>query len=59
MVRVKLDLKPIASHTQGQIANKISYDHICAVNKNIEKKVQRNEIEKSASQEVAARYWIR
>lgn len=57
--KVKLNYRPIAERQSNKKAYEVSSDHVNAVNKSISRKVQRNEAEKNASRDVAARYVVR
>ena len=57
--RVKLKYRPVATRKSTEIAYEVSSDHVNAVNRSIGRKIQRNETEKNASREVAARYIVR
>ena len=57
--KVKLNYSPVAVRQSNEVAYEVSRDHVNAVNKSIDRKVQRNEAEKNASRDVAARYIVR
>lgn len=57
--KVKLRYRPVAARQFNGIAYEVSSDHVNAVNSGIGIKVQRNEDEKNASRDVAARYVVR
>ena len=57
--KVKLIYSPVAVRQSNEVAYEVSSDHVNAVNKSIDRKVQRNEAEKNASRDVAARYIVR
>lgn len=57
--KVKLNYHPVAVRRSNEIAYEVSSDHVNAVNRSIGRKVQRNEAEKNASRDVAARYVVR
>ena len=57
--KVKLNYSPVAVRQSNEVAYEVSSDHVNAVNKSIDRKVQRNEAEKNASRDVAARYIVR
>ena len=57
--RVKLKYRPVAARKSQEIIYEVSSDHVNAVNRSIGRKIQRNETEKNASREVAARYIVR
>ena len=57
--KVKLNYRPVAVRRSNEIAYEVSNDHVNAVNRSIARKVQRNETEKNASRDVAARYVVR
>lgn len=57
--KVKLDYRPVVVRQSNEIAYEVSSDHVNAVNGSISRKVQRNEAEKNASRDVAARYVVR
>lgn len=55
MKRVRLNYKPVASRKSSEIAFTVSSAHVSAVDRNIARKVARNESEKRASREVASK----
>lgn len=57
--KIKLHYRPVAVRKSTEIAYEVSNAHVNAVNRSIDKKIQRNETEKNASREVAARYIVR
>lgn len=57
--KVKLNYRPVAIRQTDAIAYEVSSDHINAINGSIGRKVQRNEAEKNASRDAAARYVVR
>lgn len=57
--KVKLNYQPVAVRHANEIAYEVPSAHVNAVNGSIAKKVQRNEAEKNASRDVAARYVVR
>ena len=57
--KVKLNYSPVAVRQSNEVAYEVSSDHVNAVNKSTDRKVQRNEAEKNASRDVAARYIVR
>ena len=57
--KVKLNYSPVAVRQSNEVAYEVSSDHVNAVKKSIDRKVKRNEAEKNASRDVAARYIVR
>ncbi len=57
--KVELNYCPVAVRQSNEIAYEVSNGHVNAVNRSIGKKIQRNEAEKNASRDVAARYIVR
>lgn len=57
--KVKLNYCPVAIRQTDTMAYEVSNDHINAVNGSIDRKVRRNEAEKNASRDAAARYVVR
>lgn len=55
MKRVKLNYKPVASRKSNEIAFAVSSSHVNAVDRNIARKVARNESEKKASREISSK----
>lgn len=59
MKKVRLNYKPVASRKPTKISFTVSSTHVNAVDRNIARKIARNELEKKASREVASKYVIR
>ncbi len=53
-----LKYEPIASRKKKKVAFVISSSHACAVDKSITQKIAKNESEKRASREAAAKYIV-
>lgn len=58
MKRVRLNYKPVASRKSSEISFTVSNAHVNAVDRNIARKVARNESEKRASREVASKFVV-
>lgn len=57
--KVKLDYRSVAVRESDEIAYGVSSAHANAINRSIGKKIQRNEAERNASRDAAARYVVR
>ena len=57
--RVRLDYKPVAKRTSEEVAFVVSAEHVAAVNRSIEKKVERNKRERRESEKEARKYIVR
>ena len=57
--RVRLDYKPVAKRTNKEAAFVVSAENVAAVNRNIEKKLERNKIERRESEKEAGKYIVR
>mgnify|MGYP000859165613 FL=1 len=57
--RVRLDYKPVAKKTSEEAAFVVSAEHVAAVNKSIEKKLERNNRERIDSEKEAGKYIVR
>lgn len=57
--RVWLDYKPVAKKTSEEAAFVVSAEHVAAVNKSIEKKLERNNRERIDSEKEAGKYIVR
>ena len=57
--RVRLDYKPVAKRTSEEAAFVVSAEHVAAVNRSIEKKVERNKRERGESEKEAEKYIVK
>ena len=57
--RVRLDYKPVAKRTSEEAAFVVSAEHVAAVNRNIEKKLERNNRERIESEKEAGKYIVK
>lgn len=57
--RVRLDYKPVAKRTSEEAAFVVSAEHVAAVNRSIEKKVERNKRERRESEKEAVKYIVK
>lgn len=57
--RVRLNYKPVAKRTSKEAAFVVSAENVAAVNRNIEKKLERNKIERRESEKEAGKYIVR
>lgn len=57
--RVRLDYKPVAKRTSEEAVFVVSAEHVAAVNRSIEKKVERNKRERGESEKEAGKYIVR
>lgn len=57
--RVRLDYKPVAKRTSEEAAFVVSAEHVAAVNRSIEKKVERNKRKRGENEKEAGKYIVR
>ena len=57
--RVRLDYKPVAKRISKEVAFVVSAEHVAAVNRNIEKKVEKNKRERRESEKEAVKYIVK
>lgn len=57
--RVRLDYKPVAKRTSEEVAFVVSTEHVAAVNRSIEKKLEKNKRERRESEKEAEKYIVR
>lgn len=57
--RVRLDYKPVAKRASEEAAFVVSAEHVAAVNRNIEKKLERNNRERIESEKEAGKYIVK
>lgn len=57
--RVRLDFKPVAKRTSEEAAFMVSAEHVAAINKSIEKKLERNNRERIESEKEAGKYIVK
>ena len=57
--RVRLDYKPVAKRTSEEAAFVVSAEHVAAVNRSIEKKVERNKRNRGENEKEAGKYIVR
>ena len=57
--RVRLDYKPVAKRTSEEVAFVESAEHVAAVNRSIEKKLEKNKRERRESEKEAEKYIVR
>ena len=57
--RVLLDYKPVAKRTSEEAAFVVSDEHVAAINKSIEKKLEKNNRERRESKKEAVKYIVR
>ena len=57
--RVRLDYKPAAKRTSEEEAYVVSAEHVAAINKSIEKKLEKNKRERRESEKEAGKYIVR
>ena len=57
--RVRLDYKPVAKRTSEEAAFVVSAEHVAAVNRRIEKKLERNNRERIESEKEAGKYIVK
>lgn len=56
---VRLDFKPVAKRTSEEAAFVVSAEHVAAINKSIEKKLEKNNRERRESEKEAVKYIVR
>ena len=57
--RVRLDYKPVAKRTIEEAAFVVSAEHMAAINKSIEKKLEKNKRERRESEKDAGKYIVK
>lgn len=57
--RVRLNYKPVAKRTSEEAAFVVSAEHVAAVNRSIEKKLEKNKRERKESEKEAGKYIVR
>ena len=57
--RVRLDYKPVAKRTSEEAAFVVSTEHVAAVNRSIEKKLEKNKRERRESEKEAVKYIVK
>ena len=57
--RVRLDYKPVAKRTSEEVAFVVSAEHVAAVNRSIEKKLEKNKRERKKRKKEAEKYIVR
>ena len=57
--RVWLDYKPVAKRTSEEAAFVVSAEHVAAINKSIEKELEKNKRERRESEKEAGKYIVR
>lgn len=57
--RVRLDYKPVVKRTSEEAAFVVSAEHVTAVNRSIEKKLEKNKRERRESEKEAGKYIVR
>lgn len=57
--RVRLDFKPVAKRTSEEAAFVVSAEYVAAINKSIEKKLEKNNRERRESEKEAVKYIVR
>lgn len=57
--RVRLDYKPVAKRISKEVAFVVSAEHVAAVNRSIEKKLERNNKERIESEKEAGKYIVK
>ena len=57
--RVRLDYKPVAKRTSEEAAFVVSAEHVAAVNRSIEKKLERNNRDRIESEKEAGKYIVK
>ena len=56
---VRLDYKPVAKRTSEEAAFVVSAEHMAAINKSIEKKLEKNKRERRESEKDAGKYIVK
>ena len=57
--RARLNYKPVAKRISKEVAFVVSAEHVAAVNRSIEKKLERNTRERRESEKEAGKYIVR
>lgn len=57
--RARLNYKPVAKRISKEVAFVVSAEHVAAINKSIEKKLERNQRERRESEKEAGKYIVR
>ena len=57
--RVRLDYKPVAKRASEEAAFVVSAEHVAAVNRSIEKKLERNNSARRESEKEAGKYIVK
>ena len=57
--RAMLNYKPVAKRISKEVAFVVSAEHVAAVNRSIEKKLERNQRERRKSEKEAGKYIVR
>ena len=57
--RVRLDYKPVAKRTSEEAAFVVSAEHMAAINKSKEKKLEKNKRERRESEKDAGKYIVK
>lgn len=57
--RARLNYKPVAKRISKEVAFVVSAEHVAAVNRSIEKKLERNQRERRESEKEAGKYIVR
>lgn len=57
--RAMLNYKPVAKRISKEVAFVVSAEHVAAVNRSIEKKLERNQRERRESEKEAGKYIVR
>lgn len=57
--RARLNYKPVAKRISKEVAFVVSAEHVAAVNRSIEKKLERNKRERRESEKEAEKYIVR
>lgn len=57
--RARLNYKPVAKRISKEVAFVVSAEHVAAVNRSIEKKLERNNRERIESEKEAGKYIVK
>lgn len=57
--RARLNYKPVAKRISKEVAFAVSAEHVAAVNRSIEKKLEKNKRERRESEKEAGKYIVR
>ena len=57
--RARLNYKPVAKRINKEVAFVVSAEHVAAVNRSIEKKLEKNKRERRESEKEAEKYIVR